>query len=445
MFAIAAGALTAALVFAAYGSLAVRGIRTLERERDLLDALDTGRRTVVARLADLDDQADIADNAVFTSAAKALAAEHDDRLRVLQRQCRHVLAVDPGVRALRASVCDAIALDRQTLSRQALDQANGLDGLLAIGRGDYRADRLLARERKQWRLDPGDPPSVPAFTAGDAFAERLSRMAEEPIGARLLVIRGYTLEIINPDGNTTTATVGSRAEAAAALKDWLAVATDKGIYALDTKDPSRERQIRDGSSGLVPSIDTNTIWVPTDDGFVELDRTGAEMGAPFSPGGEWLIAVSSRYLITSQGDADGFGLWDRQTRRPVQRIDNSRLLAARGDLVVWADGANVVHATNPAFTFDRSIGYVMAAAIDPAGTRIVTIGEGSHNSISVAKQDGTWLTTALTVDGTQLAWSPNGRWVFVGDGTHIAYADGVELRNRQLRLPRESRQLVAAF
>lgn len=435
MIALLGGALTAALLFAGYGALAVRGVRTLERERNLLDALDTGRRTEVARLAAR--AAAAGDAEVVQAGTKALAAEHRDRLAVLQRHCHRVLAVDPGVRSLRSAVCDAIRFDRHVL---ADDPSGG-----AIGGGWLRADRALRRELKQWRLQDGDPPDVAAFTADAPFTARLSRMADEPVGARLLTRRGDTVEIVDIDANTHTALSSDRVTDAAVVGDWVAVMTESDTYAYDAHDLSHRRRLLPYASSLVPSPDTKTMWVATADGFSELDRSGEFIGQVFQPGDQWLIAASSRYLVTVQDTVDAATLWDRETQRQVRRLVSAGLLALRGDLIVWADPDGTIQSTRPALVFDPAAGHPLAAAIDPTGTQVATVSQdGGRTTLSLSKPDGT-VSTSLPIAANQVAWSTDGRWIFACDGIDIVYADAVTLRNRTLRLNREGRQLIAAL
>jgi hypothetical protein len=420
-------------------------VRTLDRQRSQLDALDTARRSAVARLTLR--ASDAHDQAVAAAATRDLADEHATRLDRLLRQCHAVFALDPGVRAARAAVCTAIALDQAALRANPQRPA--------IGKGNDDADRLLGRERRQWHIGQTASADVAPFTSARQAEAGLRRFADEPIGARLLVMRGGALYVMDLDNSEVVRLMQNDVQQAAMLGDWVVVTDSDGVWSYDLPDMAHRRRIEPSTSPLVASPDTNTVWIATADGYVELERDGKRASAVFAPGREWLVAATSRYLVTvpqeSVGDPqplpERLTLWDRATRRLVRRIDDARLADARGDYVVWTDSHNALHGSDSRFAFNTMGGDVTAARISPDGRRVAAAVDEEGRSTLHVCCDSTELVTVLSIEHAfDLRFTPDGRWLFAAspDG-RIAYASGDDFHNRPLRLNPNPYALIAAL
>jgi hypothetical protein len=402
----------------------VHGVRALEHQLEQVDPLDTARRNASVQLALLAN--DDADAPLLAEGNRAVAAEHERRLDALGRQCRHVFAVDPGVRRLRRAVCASV-------------------------NGGPDPHRLLARQLALWRLSPSGPPTVGAFTAAADVKRRLSVYADEPIGARLLVLRGSALEVVDIDRSTTTRITSRAVLDAAVLGDWIVAAGEEGVFAIDPGDPADTRRLSPGMAQVVPSPETNTVWIDAGQGFIEFDRHGHQTSPPFAPDSDWLVAATSRYLITSVFDEDGpvrSSLWDRHTRRLVRTLTRAAIVAARGDVVVWQDGAGRIGTTGP-FPIDPALIPIEAAAVSPTADRLAVVGGGPGLlQLRVLAPDGSPLAAPVRLRQApiRLVWSADGRWLFTADGFTLRYARADDLRGRALRRVASSfTTLVGAF
>lgn len=435
------GIVTAALLLAGYTALARSAVRTLDRDFSVLGALDTARRTAASALTLRAVQTD--DDELVAVGRRALAAEHAKRIDVLLRRCRRLLAVDPGVRELRSAVCTAMRLDRQALV--------DLPDSPVTGQRHDAASRLLQRERRHWRVAavPWDNP--PPFTAARDVEARLRHYASEPVGARLLVVRGTELDVVDVDASTSTALHPGRTGRAAVVGDWIAVGAEDGVWGYDRDDLTKRKLIAE-TNYFVPSPETGSVWVEVNANFWEHDRLGRQLSEPFTPGEHILIAATARYLITTPyvSDGDGevlaFTVWDRRTRTQVQHYEDARLLDARGDIVVWVDGAGVPHTNAPGYMFDTSNGPVRDAAIHPGGAGIATVANRQIRSfLSMSQPDGQWLTTAARINANEVFWSSDGRLLFFANFSAIGYAELPTLRNSVLRLPDQSYYLLGVL
>jgi hypothetical protein len=428
------GLAAAAVVITSYAAIAVHGLRVLEHELGVLDPLDTARRTAGVQVAMM-GSADF-DTELVRQGNTALAVEHAQRLERLRHQCRHTLAIDPGVRRLRARVCAILAADAAALRANPLSPPTSPDR--------PAAEHALSRKLDRWRLRPSRPPAVAAFTAADDVKRRLSTYADVPIGARLLVLRGSLLEVVDIDRSTTTRISTRAVVDAAVVGDWIVAAGEDGVFAIDIDDRTRTRRILPGMALVVPSPERNTVWIGLGESYIELDREGRSVGPGFSPDDGVLVAATSRYLITSSFPQDGSPshstLWDAATRRRIRTLPGGAIMAAHRDVVVWQDEGRAVHTEGP-LAVDPQVFPVEAAAVNRDATRVaVTGGTPENQRLSATSLDGTLVSAFVRVRqfSNRVVWSADGRWLFAADESQIQYASADDLVPRVLRRPRTS-------
>jgi hypothetical protein len=431
----------AALVIVSYAAIAVHGLRALEHQLGVLDPLDTARRTASVQVAMM-GSADF-DAERVQQGNTALAAEHAQRLERLLHQCRRTLAIDPGVRRLRARVCAILAADAAALRADPLNPRASPDR--------PGAEHALSQKLDRWRLRPSRSPAVAVFTAADDVKRRLSTYADVPIGARLLVLRGSILEVVDIDRSTTTR-ISSRAVVdAAVVGDWIVAAGEDGVFAIDIDDRTRTRRILPGMAVVVPSPDRNTVWIGLGESYIELDREGRYAGSGFSPDEGVLVAATSRYLITSSFPQDGSPshstLWDATTRRRIRTLPGA-IMAAHRDVVVWQDEGRTVHTEGP-MPVDPQVFPVEAAAVNRDATRVAVVGgTPGLQRLSATALDGSLVSSFVQVRqfSNRVVWSADGRWVFASDESQIQYASADDLKAKVLRRSRTSfTTLLGAF
>lgn len=435
MLALLAGILIAAVLFGVYSAIAVSGVRALERQRRSLSALDTARQTAVGQVGLL--AANPEDTAVVDEAVRLLREEHQARLERLQRDCRGVLAIDPGVRRLRSAVCDAIGFD-------LADLRGGMVGT------HPRLDTVLAKELRQWRLDPGQPVSVAPFTAGEAQRAVLRTYSSEFVGNRLVGIQNDRLVRIDIDDSRITPISEERIEHAVMTRTWVAANQRGSVTLFDPSWPDADpvELVMPTTGELVANHDDDTMWVGISDGsYIEVDGTGQVVSPPFDPKAH-LAAAGSHYFVTLVGGDDQapvLTVWDAKTRRVVKEVGQGWGAATRGPFVVW-------HGDDGRF---KSLGYTLAA--QPAGIGMSALSANGRVASVVGATDGmqillTDAERSMSVDvetrrfgfETTLVWSPNGQRVFVTFGRRISYFDG-ELRRKELRVPSTNLRLIGAL
>lgn len=443
LLALLAGIVAAALLFALYAAVAVNGVRALERQRRALAALDTARETATGQIALL--SSDPADTPIVDAATTALRNEHAAQLRDMLKDCRGVFAVDPGVRSLRSKVCAAIIDDIAALDA-------GGDALT------YTAvDRQLERQFKQWRLDPGKPVDVQPFRAAEPQRAALRRYSDTPIGVKLIGWSGGRLTVVDIDASTTTTLADDENVQAVAARTWAAFQREDGVYAYVPGEAPKAIP-PEGWGGMLPSFDTDTIWFETPDrAWVELDRFGAARSpqwrtTPAAWPAAWPVGASSRYFVTERYtdelQAPILQVHATRTRKLERTLGRGHFIDVSADAVVWRDEVGRVQSHGR--QFDPASSRAFHAVVDPSGTRLATI---------EPPQDGGVKVTIATADGAinrefeapfrdavfpTLAWSPDGKHLFVTFGHTVLVLDG-ELKGRQLRALLPSFQLLGAL
>jgi hypothetical protein len=438
---LAGGIVFAAALFAAYASLAVAGVRTLERQGDLTQALTTGRQTAVVRLLAL--AANEEDQAVVAEGTRALLAEHRGRLEALRRDCGRVRAIDLGVRRLRAAVCAAIQLDIEGLrdAEEVQPPSNP-----SLGNGIAFVDARLHEERKQWRLKPGRAVEAASFDAAEPQRAQLRRYANEPLGVHLVTLGGERVNVIDIDRSTNVAVSAQDIhDAAMGDGDWLAALHDDGLWIYDLRhlDVAPVRVEMPPVGSVVPAPGTGTVWAElADSTYASVDRTG-KVGPPLQLTG-FLIAATDRYLVVGTPRNDGgslpqLSLLDATTRRLVRNLGPGSLLDARGGVVVWLDEAGRVQLLRTPLPLLDPLG-MHVAALDPAGVRVATVTVGDTYRLDVGRaassEDGR-LMVDLDVPRRgppSLTWSADGKWIFIQFGARIVYANSASLQHKALRL-----------
>lgn len=429
----------AALLFALYTAAAVNGVRALERQRRALGALDTARETATGQIALL--STDAADAPIVDAATTALRNEHSARLREMLEDCRGVFAIDPGVRSLRSKVCSAIATDIEALDA-------GGDALT------YAAvDRQLDRQFKQWRLDPGKPVDVSPFRAADPQRAALRRYSDTPLGVKLVGRVGDRLTVVDIDASTTTPLTEDEALSSVATRTWAAFRREDGVYASVPGEAPRAIA-PEGWGGMMASRHTDTIWFETPgDSWVELDRSGAEQSPPWraTPAAR-PTGVSSRYFVTA-GYTDDLQapilhVHDMRTRTLERTLGRGFLLDVGADAVVWRDETGRMQSYGRQFNLASF--RTFNAQLDPSGTRLAMIEpqEDGGVNVAIATADGAisreFEAPRRGAAYPTLAWSPDGKHLFVTFGRSVLVLDG-ELEGRQLRALLTSFELLGAL
>lgn len=152
------GALAVVMGLAAvYTALAVDGVRVIEHQWRESEALSRayGRRVAQAKEA---SGADTLDKARLDAALADARAAFLREVRRRARRVEHVVAIDPGVRAVRALVASRIRERAERFAATATD-----DELYFYDRGTGAVEQALRHQLRRWRLEETrvDEPDLP--------------------------------------------------------------------------------------------------------------------------------------------------------------------------------------------------------------------------------------------------------------------------------------------
>ena len=302
-----------------------------------------------------------------------------------------------------------------------------------------------------WASSPprASPPLAPAEVMADPLTAPSGRT-----GSVLVGVQGDRLVVVHLDAGVAMAvavpTAGPQSAISSVIADGDTVVVLRGgpqinrpVWAFGPAALAGRAPPRLLGSGVTALPDAQRrVWIVSVDGgrysaeSVGLDGTGRTPPIAF-PDVVPISVVAGGFLVESDGPS--LAVWSPVSRTVVQLIGRGTSpisLTAIGRVVAWRDGRCfcAVHLFDAQTGQDRTVSFAPGlvgvdgdqAALSPDGSSLAFGLERRDNATAslgvIDVATGALSTRALGGTPAAVAWSPDGRLVFVDDGTNLSFA-----------------------
>jgi hypothetical protein len=321
----------------------------------------------------------------FTSAIPAVFQEQADDLQRMLNATRAQLVLDPPLAGLRRQMAQALQREVTDLRRdwhywQRPDGSPEPADLTTMSfDAQSRVERALSAQLKRLSLQPAEPRSVPPLRAAVAALARLNRIADQPIGARLVASTAAGLFRIDIDKNRVDPLELAGVRPIQILQllpraGFVVIGAvgrngpESRIYELYVVPSTFTGPVTDlgAIDALVAGDRPDTYWVRRPDGTAaELDGNGQVVRGPVPvelPYGSQLVGGTSSGLVIAirapSGQAFSLEIINpNHPAAPARVVGSGVPLVTCGDRLVWFENDEPVrvHLTDVISGVDRTI------------------------------------------------------------------------------------------